>query len=532
MSERHRPPNVVVVLADDLGYSDLGCFGGEISTPHLDRLAADGLRMTSYLTTPRCSPSRAALLTGRHPHSVGIGVLTTDERPWGYRGALDTAAPTLAEELGAQGYRTGLVGKWHLSSRTEQPDETWPTRRGFEHFYGILPGCSSYYQPPLVEGETPVAEVAADPDYYITDDLSERARRFVADVELDDRPFFLYLAYTAPHWPLHAREEDVARCRERYRAGWDVLREQRGARQQELGVAAAGAPGGRDPLVPAWEEEEHPDWQVERMATYAAQVEVMDRGIGTLLQQLEDSGVREDTLVVFTSDNGGCAEELPTAPTFGTDICPPRTRAGHEVRVGNSPDLRPGPEEGYSSYGRGWAQVSNTPFRLYKRWVHEGGVAAPLIASWPRAIAADGLDAAPAHVVDLAATVLEACAVDGAARDAEPDPTETSGRSLLPRWTDRTRHEPDRTFCWEHIGNAAVRRGRWKLVRERDEPWELYDISVDRGETTDLAGGEPELVRDLEGRWQQWADASGVLPWAAVVEGHVRRGSPASRAEG
>ena len=520
--------NVIVILADDLGYSDLGSFGGEIDTPNLDQLAETGTRMTSFYATPRCSPSRAALLTGRDPHSVGLGVLTRDDRPHGYRGALDRDAPTLAERLKERGYRTALIGKWHLSSETTTPNETWPTRRGFDEFYGILPGCSSYYQPPLVSGERRVPEAHADPDYYITDDLSERARDFVARASGDDSPFFLYLAYTAPHWPLHARGADIAKYRERYRAGWDTLRGQRHQRQVALGVSTVEELPPRDAQVPAWEAVGEPDWQVERMATYAAQVEGMDRGIGRLLDQLERSGVRENTMVLFLSDNGGCAEELPHRPErpfLDEDSCPRTTRLGEPVEVGNIPRIAPGPERGFASYGQGWANLSNTPFRLYKRWVHEGGVASPFIVSWPAAVPAGRVEPDPAHLVDLTPTVLDAVGAGAA----------SSGRSLLSRWrrdpVPDGRAEP-RVLCWEHIGNAAVRRGPWKLVRECGGPWELYDIVADRGETRDLSAREPALVSELEGVWEQWAQDNGVIPWPDVLADYRRRGRPETEALG
>ncbi|MFI9838828.1 arylsulfatase [Nonomuraea sp. NPDC051941] len=518
-------PNVIVILADDLGYSDLGSFGGEIDTPNLDRLARSGVRMTSFYVTPRCSPSRAALLTGRHPHSVGIGVLTRDNRPAGYRGSLDQSVPTLAQRLKGLGYRTGLVGKWHLSSDTTTPNDTWPTRRGFDEFYGILPGCSSYYQPPLMSGESRVPEAHADPDYYITDDLSEHARDFVARASAGDTPFFLYLAYTAPHWPLHAREADIAKYRERYRAGWDTLRAERFRRQADLGVAGVAELPPRDEAVPPWADVDDHAWQVERMATYAAQVEVMDRGIGQVLDQLERSGTRENTIVMFLSDNGGCAEELPHRPGqpfLGEEICPRHTRLGEPVEVGNTPRIMPGPEQGYVSYGRGWANLSNTPFRLYKRWVHEGGVASPFIVSWPSDLPADRVERRPGHLVDLTSTIVEAA--DGHA--------DTAGHSLLPVWRgdDLPAADEPRTLCWEHIGNAAVRRGRWKLVREWGGPWELYDIEADRGESEDLAPREPSLVAELAAVWEQWAKDNAVIPWSDVLADLRRRGRPETEA--
>ncbi|MEV5072589.1 arylsulfatase [Microbacterium sp. LMI12-1-1.1] len=509
-------PNIVVILADDLGFSDAGAFGGEIETPNLDRLAATGVRMSAFYATPRCSPSRAALLTGRESHSVGIGILTTDDRPHGYAGSLSVDAPTIAERLKARGYATALVGKWHLSSDISAPNETWPTHRGFDEFYGILPGASSYYRPPLYDGERRLDEETTA-DYYLTDDLSHRAADFVARSAQRGTPFFLYLSYTAPHWPLHAPEADVARYRERYRGGWDRLREERAERLHELGIARLieSAP---DPDVARWTDAADPEWESERMAVYAAQVEIMDRGIGTLIAALDAHGVRDDTLIVFCSDNGACAEELPFSERrMNPDICPPFTRDGVEVMVGNEPGIRPGPEAGYSSYGRPWAHLSNAPFRLYKRWVHEGGIASPFIAHWPGGgIAGGEIAHAPAHIVDIVPSIL----------DAVDEPGDGPGVSLLELWRQPGSGDApaERTLCWEHMGNAAARRGRFKLVRESGRPWGLYDLEADRGETADVAAEHPDVVADLEAAWQRWAEANGVIPWERVLEDFRQRG--------
>jgi len=520
-----RRPNVLMILADDLGYSDLGSFGGEIDTPHLDRLAERGIRMDTFYVTPRCSPSRAALLTGRHPHAVGVGVLTDDDRPRGYRGSLVPEAPTLAEKLRELGYRTSLVGKWHLSSDTRTPNETWPTRRGFDDYYGILHGCSSYYNPPLVEGEDRLPDAAsADPDYYITDDLTERALRTIADAEATDAPWFLYLAYTAPHWPLHARERDIAKYRERYTRGWDELRADRLSRQRDLGLQSSDHLADRDARVPAWSDTDHHEWEIERMATYAAQVEAMDRGIGRIIDTLEARGVLDDTLVVFSSDNGACAEKLPSSDVrwaFPPEICPRTTRDGRPVRVGDEPSIMPGPEEGYAGYGRSWAHLSNTPFRLYKRWVHEGGIASPLIACWPAGGVTNGTTVhSPAHVVDLMPTILAAAGADAEA---------SAGISLLPLWRGDAEAAVsagagERDLFWEHVGNAAVRRGRWKLVREAGRPWELYDLAQDRSEQDDLVHEHPDLVGALEDAWTDWAREQGVISWDDLLADYRERG--------
>lgn len=520
-------PNVIVILADDLGYSDLGCFGGEVDTPNIDRIAQSGVSMSSFYVTPRCSPSRAALMTGRQPHTVGIGILTADDRPNGYPGTLDLRAPTMAERLREHGYVTALAGKWHLSSDARTPNDSWPTRRGFDEFHGILHGCASYYQPRLVTGETPDPPEAVSGDYYITDDLTDTAVDFVQRSAAGRQPFFLYLAYTAPHWPLHARETDIARYRARYAAGWDELRSRRSERLARLGLGGVGAPTPRDGDVPAWEDVDDREWEIERMAVYAAQIEVMDRGIGRLLDELERNGELENTLIMFSSDNGACAEPLPPNPdikVMNADICPPLTRSGQPVQVANRPDVSPGPEESYSSYGRGWANLSNTPFRLYKRWVHEGGISSPLVASWPAGRVSSG-QVRPhlGHIIDILPTVMHAAGVPV---------DDVDGVSLLKAWQGEEDCMPERALFWEHIGNAAVRRGRWKLVREAGAAWELYDISADRCESVDLSGRESLLVDELAALWQDWADRAGVLAWDDVLADYRRRGLPELAAKG
>lgn len=517
-------PNVIVIVADDLGYSDIGPFGGEIDTPSLQRLSDRGVRMSSYYVTPRCSPSRAALLTGRHPHSVGIGVLTTDSRPNGYAGSLSTSVPTLAELLKERGYATGLFGKWHLASEFDEPSDTWPTRRGFDEFRGILPGASSFYEPPLVAGEERVPVEDLGDDFYFTDDISEHGAGFVRRHARDEEPFFLYLAYTAPHWPLHAREADIAKYRDRYAAGWGPVRKERLRRLQGEALLPAV-----DRLADAehgaeWSEQ-NVEWQVERMAVYAAQVESLDRGVGRILDALDESGVSDDTIVVFFSDNGGCAEELPPGAAFLSDLIrPPVTRSGEDVVAGNDPAVMPGPATTYQSYGRDWATVSNTPFRLWKRWVHEGGISSPFIVSWPGGgvPSGGGISHSVGHVTDIASTVMDALGA--------PNPGE--GASLLDTWRNPGEPGEERTVCWEHIGNAAIRRGRWKLVRAWGGPWELYDIEADRIESTDLSAAQPELVNELTSAYAEWAESHAVIPWQDVLDDYTARGIPTTRAVG
>ncbi|MFC7623726.1 arylsulfatase [Microlunatus sp. GCM10028923] len=518
-----RRPNVVIILTDDLGYSDIGCYGSEIETPHLDALAAAGVRMSQFYNTARCSPSRASLLTGLHPHQTGIGVLTRNDGPGGYPGTLSQECATLAEILGSQGYATAMSGKWHLTGQIREPDETWPTRRGFDHHYGIVAGAASYYDPAtLTEDEQPAE---AGDDYYLTTELGERAAGYVHDHHAaePEQPLFLYLALTAPHWPLHAPEDVVERYHERYRAGWDRLREERHARQQESGLINADWPlSERDAEVPAWADTADQDWQARRMAVYAAQVELADAAIGRVVSALRDTGRLDDTMIIFLSDNGGCAEEMP--PGYADELparpihTPLNSPAGVRVRTGNAPEIVPGGADTYTSYGKPWANLSNTPFREYKHWVHEGGIATPLIAHWPAGLSGGVTVHDPYQLPDVLATVLEATGAEyPERRDDHPVPP-AEGTSMLPSW--RGGAVDDHELFWEHEGNSAARRGRWKLVRKHDRPWELYDLDADRTELTDVAADHPDLVQELITAYQAWADRCGVLPRDQVLATH------------
>jgi len=531
MSGSARRPDIVLVLADDMGFSDIGCFGGEVETPHIDRLAAEGVRLTQFYNTARCSPSRASLMTGLHPHQVGVGILNFDDTPDGYPGDLTEGCVTVAEALKATGYATYLSGKWHLSSDMETPNGSWPTRRGFDRFFGTLEGAGSFYRPrTLMRQETNVEEEAEAPGWFYTDAISDNAVSFIEehDAEHGEDPFFLYLAYTAPHWPLHAHEDDVARYRGRFDAGWDTLREERLARLEKEGILTDEHGGTglaeRDPRVPAWSQNPDPEWDARRMEVYAAQVDRMDQGVGRVLATLERLGRLDDTLVVFLSDNGGCAEELDR--DFVTAFVPlqDRTREGEPVTPGNVPGLVPGSEATYMSYGRSWAHLSNTPFREYKHWVHEGGIATPLVARWPRGLGAEpgSLHRSPHQLVDVLPTLLEAAGASyPTQRDGVAVPP-VEGRSMLPGLHSETTDEAD--LFWEHEGNSAVRSGRWKLVRKHGQDWELYAIERDRAEQHDLATEHPDVVDDLVSRYDAWAERCGVIPRQVVLDLYARRG--------
>jgi arylsulfatase A-like enzyme len=493
------------------------------------------VRFSQFFNTARCSPSRASLLTGLHPHQTGIGILTDQDPPGGYPGSLNDRCATLAELLSAEGYATGLSGKWHLSSSLSQPADSWPTRRGFSHFFGTIAGAGSYYQPPtLRRGEQDAAaEYENDPDFLLTQAIADDAVAFIGDSAQAGVPFFSYVAFTAPHWPLHAPEADVAGYDGVFDEGWDVLRERRLARQKRDGLLDADAAlSERDDEVPAWVDVEDKAWWLRRMQVYAAQVERLDRGVGQILGELERWQVLDDTLIVFLSDNGACAEELPIgdpeAFAARRTLVPGQTRDGRPIRLGNVPEIDPGPEDTYASYGRAWANLSNTPFRLYKRWVHEGGIASPLIVHWPAGGLADGaVVSAPFQLPDFLPTVLQATG----ARYAAPDSRELlalEGESMLGVLRGEDIDRSAATLYWEHIGNCSLRRGDLKLVREYLGEWELYDLSVSRSEERDLAAQCPELVAEMAAEWQAWADRVGVVPRDTILRLYAERdGVPA-----
>jgi arylsulfatase A-like enzyme len=495
-------PNIVLIMADDMGYSDLGCYGGEIETPSLDALAADGLRFTQFYNTARCCPTRASLLTGLHPHQTGIGWMTNDpEDPdrfdqgeFGYRGFLNRNCVTIAEVLRPAEYQTLMVGKWHVGYARP---ELWPTARGFDRYYGLLAGAANYYRPEggrgLFDGDQPVT-IDRD-DYYLTDDFTDHAVQFIAEAERD-RPFFLYLAYTAPHWPLHAPEETIAKYRGKYDAGWDELRRTRYERMQQLGLIKPEwklphrAGRAWDDVRPAKQRD-----MAERMAIYAAQVDRMDQGIGRVVAALRAAGQLDNTLILFLSDNGGCAE-------------------GDDAGGGTHEQLNDREAPLFVTYGRCWANASNTPFRRFKHFTHEGGISTPLIAHWPAGIEDRGAwREQPGYLPDLMATFVELAGAEYPREFAGHEIPPLEGASL----TGAFRNEPaaERFMFWEHEGHRAVRRGPWKAVSmKRDGDWELYNLAADRAEQTDLAKSEPEKLAELTTAWDHWSWRCHVQPYA------------------
>ncbi|NLP12807.1 arylsulfatase [bacterium] len=483
-------PNILLIMADDMGFSDIGCYGGEIRTPNLDGLAARGLRFNQFYNNGICVPTRASLLTGLYSQQVGV----YGNSPMAYENCV-----TLGELLQSAGYRTLMAGKWHAK-------ET-PYRRGFDRHFGLCDGCSNYFNPgPQRQGEPapgrkkspggyprrwaiddqeyrPYAPM--DARFYSTDAFTDYAVRYLEEYNNEEKPFFLYLAYTCPHYPLHAWPEDIARYRGRYLVGWDVIRRQRFERIRDLHLfdRSLTLPA-RDEDVPAWEDVADKDGWDLKMAVYAAMIDRMDQNIGRVLQKIRQLGKEENTLVLFLSDNGGCAED-----------------------VNHTPGIAPGPMESYCSVDKPWANASNTPFRKYKSTDHEGGICTPFIAAWPGVIQQQGkICNAVAHLIDVLPTLAE---ISGAQYPAEYNgrtvlPME--GASLVPIFQG-LKQKKERTLFWRthRDSHRAVRRGAWKLVSADPEaPWQLYDLKHDRFETRDLSFAHPDRVKEMAELYAVW----------------------------
>ncbi|MBA4186688.1 MAG: arylsulfatase [Planctomycetaceae bacterium] len=533
-------PNVIVILSDDMGFSDLGCYGGEISTPNLDALAGSGLRFAQFYNTARCCPTRASLLTGLYPHQAGVGHMMEDkgkDHP-GYRGNLNDSCRTIPEVLKPAGYRNYAVGKWHVTrfAGKDGPKDNWPIARGFDRYYGTIHGAGSFFDPSSLVRDDTMISPFADPEYkpatyYYTDAISDHATRFVGEHAKDHagKPFFMYVAYTAAHWPMHALPEDIAANKGKYDAGYEPARKARFEKAAKLGLIDPKQP--MAPQAENWDKVPDKKWEAAGMEVYAAMVSRMDQGIGKLVAELKRTGQFENTLILFLQDNGGCAEltgrsgnkehpniERPEKPTFPAmkpedfataGSTPAQTRDGFPVRMGNK--VMPGPADTYIAYGRGWANVSNTPFREYKHWVHEGGISTPLIAHWPKGIAAKGeLRQQPGHLIDIAATCVELAGAEYPKAIGERAIAPLEGKSLLAAFAGKPL---DRDLFWEHEGNRAVRVGDWKLVSKHGSPWELYAISRDRVEATDLAAKHPDVVKELAAKYDAWAKRARVEPW-------------------
>jgi len=532
MSQR---PNIITILVDDMGFSDLGCYGGEIETPNLDALAGNGLRMAQFYNTARCCPARASLLTGLYPHQAGVGMMVYRDIGDGYLGRLNDRCVTFAEVLREAGYQTMLSGKWH----TGHEPCSRPEIRGFDRFTGIythidsyfavLPGCEIYRDGKLLidAGEKPVNPYRPDEEFYTTDFFTDVALDYVDQALAEpDKPFLLHLCYNAPHFPVEAPDALIEKYRGRYRRGWDRLREEKLERMKAMGIVGEEQslprvkgfdqeeregfcfkPSVDSAVLPKWDELSADDREELdfRRAIYAAQVERMDENVGRLVDRLREKGILDNTVILFMSDNG-CSGELGR---FGLNW--------QTYTRGNYKEWRT--KGGWSiSQGQCWASLSNTPLRKFKIFVHEGGIATPFIAHWPDGIADPGRIHTEGihHLIDIMPTL---CEIAGAGYPSSYDGrsiTPAAGRSLMPAFRGETFDEPERTLCWQHETNAAIRRGDWKLVTSDDrdpEAWELYDLTLDRSESEDLCAERPQLVEQLKQKWQSWAEDVHAVPW-------------------
>ncbi len=543
VEDESKRPNIILIMSDDMGYSDIGCYGSEISTPNLDSLAADGLRFTQFYNTARCCPTRASLITGLHPHQAGVGHMMNDRGTPAYQGDLNQQCVTIAEVLQSAGYSTYMTGKWHvtpLKPSVDNPDKkNWPLQRGFDRFFGTIHGAGSFFDPNTLTSGNDF--ITPSEGFYYTDAISDTATKFIREHKAGN-PFFLYVPYTAAHWPMHALPRDISKYKGMYDNGWDELRKERYRRMIEMGLIE---PNWKvSPAYPArkWEETELKDWHAACMEVYAAMIDNMDQGIGRIVKALETKNELENTLIFFLQDNGACEESYafnrrgddtirvdpdtlqPYPPgKLQRRMEPLQTRDGRPVRAGYG--VYPGPADTYVGYAENWANASNTPFRMFKHWTHEGGIATPLIVHWPEGFPArNELRSQPGQLPDIMATCVE---VAGAAYPEAYNghtilPME--GTSLLPAFENKKLNRE--YLFWEHEGNRAIRKGKWKLVSEAwfwphmhdsinelpPEKWELFDLEADRTELNDVSATHPEVVKELAAQWLKWARRIGAVP--------------------
>jgi len=534
-----KKPNVIVILTDDMGFSDIGCFGSEIKTPNIDKLAANGLRFTHFYNTARCSPSRASLMTGLYPHQAGMGFLSNynfDEE--GYVDDLSKKAVTMAEVFKQAGYATYMSGKWHMNKEKSIPNDrsNWPLQRGFDRFFGTLIGSGSFYDPGTLMSDNTF--IAPGKDFYLTNAITDQAVKYINE-NPKDKPFFFYIAYTAAHWPLHAPESEIQKHKGMYDKGWDETRKLRFEKLKKLGIISNKAVlTARGVDIPEWKNEPMKDWQVRRMEVYAAMIDIMDQGIGKIISTLEKMGELANTVLFYMHDNGGCAETLnsnePEIPLtdeqkkgkpFAKDSIflgkiPTYTRDGQFIRSGKG--VMPGPANTWTAYGEEWANVSNTPFRLYKHFVHEGGIATPLIVHWPKGIKAKGeLRTQSGHLIDIMATCIEIAGLQYPTNFNGNAIHPLEGKSLVPAFNNKP---VNREFIfWEHEGNRAIRMWKWKLVSKTqkqrkfipadENAWELYDMEEDPSEINNLALKYPDKVKAMAEIWEKEAQRTKAKPW-------------------
>lgn len=528
----HKKPNFVLVMADDLGYSDLGCYGGEINTPNLDRIAKQGMQFTEFYNVSRCCPTRASLLSGLYNHDAGIGDMTTPQNDTGYRGYLGKNTVTIAEVLKQSGYRTAMAGKWHISNTITQqnkedqmkwlnhqaehplfsPADQYPTSRGFEKFYGTIWGVIDFYDPfSLVEGNKPVTSVPKD--YYHTDAINDKAVGYIREFSKGDQPFFLYIAHNAPHWPIQAPEEDVERYKDTYKVGWEVIRENRYKKMVGLGLIDPNKVklSPRHPAQLSWADNPNKEWDARAMAVHAAMIDRMDRGLGRVIKALEETGEMNNTVFVFLSDNGASAE---LSDKYGPGFDRPgQTRDGREISYATDKTVMPGAQTTFFSIGPAWANVANTPFRLWKSQSLEGGIHTPMIVSWPAGIKNKGSKTDHVgHVMDFMATFIDMAGVSYPKEFNGNNITPLEGVSLAGVFSGQKATSHQALFN-EHEGSKYVRLADWKLVvAGPNKKWQLYNLATDKSELNDLAAQYPDKVKTLSAMWDDWASKHHVLP--------------------
>ena len=525
-------PNVVVILADDLGYSDLGCFGGEAKTPNLDALAREGVRFTGFYNNARCCPTRASLLTGLYPHVAGIGAMNERTALPAYSGALKPTTPTIAEVLKTSGYKTAAFGKWHVSNTTQRPDhlsdldrktfpetfspiEQYPTRRGFDEYWGNLWGVVDYFNPfSLVDGERPIISLPAD--FYMTDAINAHAADYIRRQAGSTQPFFLYLAHCAPHWPLHARPEELAKYRAQYNDGYEHVRQARYQRQIDSGLidpkttALSGPVSGKKfgEMTP-----EERTFQAGLFQAHAAMIDRMDQGLGDVFDALKAAGKWDDTLIVFLSDNGASPERYPDSGYDRPDVA----RDGQPITYAyDDPSKLAGPEHTFYYIGADWAHVANTPYRKAKASQYNGGERTPMIVHWPAGLKlpAGSFVRATGHVIDLMPTALDVAGASMPATFAGRTPHPLQGVSLLPLLRGAAALPAERSLFGEHEGGCSVMTpDGWKLIKDRGETdWHLYDLNTDQTELNDRFAEEPERAEQMRALWDEWAKENDVLP--------------------
>jgi arylsulfatase len=525
-------PNIVIILADDLGFSDIGCYGGEINTPNLDYLAANGVRFSNFYNISRCCPSRASLLTGMYNHNAGIGEMTEDRHLPGYRGHLTDSVATIAELLKLSGYHTAMSGKWHVSNTVEQqtkeeqmnwlnhqadhplfsPIEQYPTNRGFEKYFGNMWGVVDYFDPfSLVSGTTPIKDIPEN--YYHTDAINDTVVAYIKELSKDDKPFFLYVAETAPHWPLMAPDQEIKKYISTYTIGWDAIRESLYKKLIDLGVIDRT----KAPLSKRWEDsltwQSNPDkdWDARAMAVHAAMIDRMDQGIGRIINALKQTGKLDNTLIIFLSDNGASAE---VAANYGPGFDRPgETMDGRTIHYVTKKDIMPGPETTYASIGPRWANVANTPYQYWKAESFEGGIHTPFIAFWPEGIKLkkNSISKQVCHVMDIMPTLLQIAGTSYPYRYDGHQLLPVQGISFLPVLKANAM-DGHAVLCNEHYGASYIRYEGWKLVARNKEPWHLYHITEDATEQHDLAEKYPAKVRELDSMWNSWANSNHVYP--------------------